>query len=107
MKSLNTPSSNRADTARVRTPGIQAGETIVTIHGHQVPRLPHERDESRSSQNGPHDEVVKQAARDIASGQRDTSMGPAMDATYHRVFHEQPHRVPARRKTSSGKRPAK
>jgi hypothetical protein len=89
--------------SRVRTPGIQPGETITTILGHQAPKLPHERDESRSSQDGETDEVVKQAARDIQSGQRDTSMGPPMDDTYHRIVHDAPKRVPARRKAAPDK----
>lgn len=104
MKSLNTPTAERPAAERVRTPGIQPGETIVTIHGHPAPKLPHERDESGSSQHGPHDEVVKQAAKDIQDGQQDTSMGPPMDDTYHRVVHEQPRRVLARQRTSSAKR---
>lgn len=82
---------------RVRTPGIQPGETIPTILGRQVPKLPHEHDESGSSQHGALDENVQQAARDIKAGQQDTSNGPPMDDTYHRIFHEEPKRVPARR----------
>lgn len=103
MKTLTTRPGNRQPGQRVRTPGIQPGETTVTVEGHQVPRLPHERDESGSSQNGPHDEVIKQAARDLKDGLRDTSTGPVMDETYHRIFHEQPRRVPARRKSPATK----
>lgn len=39
-----------------------------------VPRLPHERDESPDSQSSPSRERMKQAAKDIESGQVDTDL---------------------------------
>lgn len=103
MKTLSTQPGNQQAGQRVRAPGIQPGETTVTIEGRQVPRLPHERDESGSSQKGPHDEVIQQAARDLKAGQLDTSMGPPMDDTYHRIVHDQPKRVPARKASTAAK----
>lgn len=61
-------------------------ETKPSVHNEPVPRLPHERDESASSQRGPDQEVVRQAARDIENGLEDTGTGPVLDATHRRLF---------------------
>lgn len=63
-------------------------ETKPSIHNEPVPRLPHERDESASSQQGPDQEVVQQAARDLENGLEDTGTGPVLDATHRRLFHQ-------------------
>ncbi len=63
-------------------------ETKPSIRNHPAPRLPHERDESASSQRGPDQEVVKQAARDIENGLEDTGMGPVLDDTHRRAFRQ-------------------
>jgi len=69
------------------TPGEQPNaETKPSVHNRPVPRLPHERDESASSQSGPDQEVVRQAARDIENGLEDTGTGPVLDATHRRLF---------------------
>lgn len=38
----------------------------------QIPRMPHERDQSSDSQQGAPDEIIEQAYRDIEEGQQDT-----------------------------------
>lgn len=38
----------------------------------QIPRMPHERDQSSDSQQGEPDEIIEQAYRDIEEGQQDT-----------------------------------
>lgn len=63
-------------------------ETKPSIRNQPVPRLPHERDESASSQRGPDQEVVKQAARDIENGLEDTGTGPVLDETHRRAFRD-------------------
>lgn len=63
-------------------------ETKPSIRNRPVPRLPHERDESASSQRGPDQEVVRQAARDIENGLQDTDMGPVLDETHRRAFRD-------------------
>lgn len=63
-------------------------ETKPSIRNQPVPRLPHERDESASSQRGPDQEVVRQAARDIENGLQDTGTGPVLEATHRRAFPE-------------------
>lgn len=69
------------------TPGERPNaETKPSVHNRPVPRLPHERDESASSQRGPDQEVVRQAARDIENGLEDTGTGPVLDATHRRLF---------------------
>lgn len=61
-------------------------ETRPSIQNEPVPRLPHERDESASSQRGPNQPVIRQAARDIENGLVDTDVGPVLDATQRRLF---------------------
>lgn len=63
-------------------------ETKPSIRNHPVPRLPHERDESASSQKGADQEVVRQAARDLENGLEDTGMGPVLDNTHRRAFRD-------------------
>lgn len=63
-------------------------ETKPSVRNQSVPRLPHERDESASSQHGPDQEVVRQAARDIENGLQDTGTGPVLDATHRRAFRD-------------------
>jgi hypothetical protein len=48
--------------------------------------LPHERDESASSQTGPDHEVIRQAARDIEAGLVDTDKGPPLREAHDRLF---------------------
>lgn len=55
------------------------------------PRMPHERDESSDSQSAEASNVKRMG--DLAhaaaeSGQRDTTKGAELDATYHRVRQE-------------------
>lgn len=63
-------------------------ETKPSIRNRPVPPLPHERDESASSQRGPDQEVIQQAARDIENGLEDTGTGPVLDATHRRLFRD-------------------
>lgn len=54
----------------------------------EVPRMPHERDESSDSQEQmePSNARIGQLAHDsLAAGQVDTDKGPALDATYDKV----------------------
>lgn len=64
-------------------------ETKPSIGNEPVPRLPHERDESASSQQGPDQEVIRQAARDIENGLEDTGTGPVLDTTHRRLFRDE------------------
>lgn len=67
-------------------------ETKPSVRNRPVPRLPHERDESASSQRGPDQEVVRQAARDIENGLEDTGTGPVLEETHRRAFrNEEPN----------------
>lgn len=62
------------------SPGKTAdkGTTRITRHQHTEPRLPHERDESSDNHPGAEDERVKQAARDLENGLKDTGRGPVV-----------------------------
>lgn len=67
--------------------GMPPGETVPVQGGERAPRLPHERDESSSSQElGESRDVIEQAARDTEAGIQDSSLGPPMDALYQRRF---------------------
>lgn len=78
----------------------------VTAHGeNQAPkaRMPHERDESADSQAAEESSARRMgqmAHDDVMEGQPDTSKGPEMDATYHRVQQES---TPAPRPTPERK----
>lgn len=62
------------------------GETHANIAGEPVPRLPHERDESASSQQGPDHAVIQQAAEDTQQGLVDTDRGPVLDRLGRQIF---------------------
>lgn len=61
-----------------RKPASVEGKTLPSRHQEPEPRLPHEHDESRDSHPGTEDERVKQAAQDVASGQKDTGRSPVV-----------------------------
>lgn len=48
-------------------------------------RLPHERDESRDSQDSEPRPVIEQARKDVERGLKDTDRGTPMDALYKRT----------------------
>ena len=47
------------------------------------PQMPHERDETAGMTGGVPSERVRQAARDLADGRRDTSRATESDRAYH------------------------
>jgi hypothetical protein len=66
------------------------GKTVVSQGEHQAPkaRMPHEHDESADSQSAdePSARRLGQIAHDdVVEGHQDTSKGPELDATYHRL----------------------
>ena len=66
---------------------IRPGERVVTMDGALWPRLPHERDESASSQVvGRPRKVIEQARRDVEAGIKDDDVAAPMDALYERDF---------------------
>lgn len=75
------------------------GETLPVMSEGSAPRLPHERDESSSSQGSAPREVIEQASKDIARGIQDSDLGPPMDDTYERAFRkDKANRPPIRSK---------
>ena len=64
----------------------EEGQTLPSRHGHPVPRLPHERDESSDSHPGTGDDRVAQAARDLADGQKDTGLAPVVTQLSREAF---------------------
>jgi hypothetical protein len=57
----------------------------VSMQQKAVPLLPHERDQSTQDQVGPIDVVVRQAAKDIARGLKDTDRGDEADRVYQKL----------------------
>lgn len=75
----------------------RSGESSVARDGQEVPKLPHERDESSTSQSGEPSAVISQAATDLARGLKDSDRGEPMDALYQREFRS-PSRSAAKTK---------
>lgn len=65
---------------------VHQGETVSITSDGRGPQLPHERDESSSSQDSGPREVIQQAHRDLEAGLKDDDLGPPMDETYAREF---------------------
>lgn len=57
----------------------------VSIDQKKVPLLPHERDQSTLDQVSPIDPVVKQAAKDINKGLKDTDRGEEANRVYQNL----------------------
>jgi hypothetical protein len=80
------PSHKPADDDQAATP---QGETVPVMSEGRAPRLPHERDESSSSQNSAPRDVIRQAHKDVKAGIKDDDLGPPMDDTYAREFRSE------------------
>lgn len=68
------------------------GETLPVISGDSAPRLPHEHDESSSSQVGEVPDVMKRAYKDVQSNVEDTDRARPMDELYQRQFRSRPRK---------------
>ncbi|NLD70446.1 MAG: hypothetical protein GX644_16735 [Limnobacter sp.] len=69
------------------------GNTLPTRGGRQMPRMPHERDESSSSQSQGDDPVTPEGAQgheDLSKGLVDTDRGPPMDDLYGKELRPSP-----------------
>jgi hypothetical protein len=80
MTKLNVKNSKTVSPADTVVEGIK-----VSMQQKTVPLLPHERDQSTQDQVGPIDVVVKQAAKDIARGLKDTDRGEEADRVYQKL----------------------
>lgn len=85
MKTATRPIGRRPAVKQARAPKIH-GETVPVISGDSAPRLPHEHDESSSSQAGEIPEIMKRAYKDAKSNVEDTDRGQPMDELYKRQF---------------------
>lgn len=83
---MKTRHNTSDGTAKQAAP--KQGETLPVMSDGRAPRLPHERDESSSSQSSEPRENIQQAAKDIEAGIKDGDLGPPMDDTYHREFRK-------------------
>lgn len=71
------PRPQRPRTEQQTTPQDAAVESTLA--------LPHERDESVGMTPGTVDPVIRQAARDVQRGVKDTSKSPEMDRAYRKL----------------------
>ena len=64
----------------------QKGSKVINVSIDQkaVPLLPHERDQSTLGQFNSIDPVIKQAAKDIAKGLKDTDRGEEANSVYQK-----------------------
>lgn len=75
----NTPIASRPPRSRTE----QRKSTVqVSIGQEKVELLPHEQDESATSQITPPRKIMKQAAADIGRGLKDTDRGVEVGKTY-------------------------
>jgi hypothetical protein len=90
-KEEGRPPAGRMDTEeRQDAPPADGGNTVTAQGETQQPKaqMPHERDESASSQttdNPSARRMGEMAHDDVVEGQQDTSKSQEMDATYHKV----------------------
>lgn len=66
------------------------GDTQPILEGKRAPRLPHERDESVSHEEGPTHEVIEQAALDVEEGLVDTDRGPVLKELHDKLAQDKP-----------------
>lgn len=69
-------------------PPVSEDKHIVSQGGERSPHLPHDRDESVSSQHSAPRQIIEQARRDTEAGLLDADVSPPMDALYKREFRQ-------------------
>ena len=85
-------------------PPHDSGDTATIRNEHPSYRLPHQRDESTSTQAGPPGPTQRQAHADAEKGLADTSRSETTDETYAREFRSDPASTPAKRRAPPGDR---
>lgn len=83
-----TVAAKKARSGTQGDPG-PSGRTTPVLAGEMAPRLPHEHDESTSSQHSEPREVMKQAYRDVENKLMDTDRAAPMDELYHRTLRSE------------------
>ena len=81
-----------------------SGDTATIRNEHPSYRLPHQRDESTSTQAGQPGPTQQQAHTDAEKGLPDTSRAETTDETYAREFRSDPAATPAKRRAPPGER---
>jgi len=95
----NAPAGETAE-----APPHNSGDTAAIRNEHPSYRLPHQRDESTSTQAGHPGPTQQQAHADATNGLADTSRAETTDETYAREFRSDPASTPAKRRAPSGER---
>ena len=60
--------------------------THSAVKGESAPRLPHEHDESSDSSRSEPNPIMREAAKDVASGRPSTDRGEVTDELYTRTL---------------------
>ena len=81
------PSGPSVGPATDPAPG-RRGSTHASVKGESAPRLPHERDESSDSGSAEPNPVLREAAKDAASGRPSTDRGEVTDELYERTLRD-------------------
>ncbi len=87
--------SNTGDRETLGEPAHRPGQTKRTTKDDTAPKMPHERDESASSQQqiDPSD-LMRTAKADVDRGLVDTSRAEATDETYGKNLRSEPQGAP-------------
>ena len=91
---MNTATHHKGErpaAKKARDPKVH-GETLPVLSGDRAPRLPHEHDESSSSQTSEVTDGMKRAYDDAQSDVEDTDRAPPMDELYQRQFRKHPRK---------------
>jgi len=98
-RGANSPAGETAG-----APPHDSGDTAAIRNEHPSYRLPHQRDESTSTQAGRPGPMQRQAHADAEQGLPDTSRGESTDQTYAREFRSDPVSTPPKRRAPPGER---
>jgi hypothetical protein len=94
--------SNKTDpAAEPQRKAPEKGQTLPSRNEQSEPQLPHERDESSDSHSGTEDVRIKQAARDLASGQQDTGRSPVVSKLARQEFPPHSEEQPGAKKNTN------
>ncbi len=85
-------------------PPHDSGDTATIRNEQPSHRLPHERDEATSTQEGGASAIGRRAHRDANEGVADTSRAETTDDTYAREFRAGPETPPQRRAPPGSRR---
>ncbi len=78
-------SPNLKNSKTISLPKKTIKQATVNSQENAAPMLPHERDQSTQNQASPVRSVIKQAAKDLQHGLKDTDRGEETNRTYQKL----------------------